>query len=462
MRRIDNILGQVCGNTPEETEVLAGSLRVKPTTQSLPPGACRCTFNKWNLKCDCERCITHYASEENNYVIETVRYDPYLGQRRRRGTVLPTTQPSSYGIGMYCGSPRGDGKVGLQCSSGDKIGSNKEDPFGAGVETCKIGDFEYLKNGNVIGQMNPGKHWRVGGLMTFARLPQLSDVKHADAAIVGVPFDNGCSFRTGARFGPEQIRVHSKLIRPYQFKTGRKPLYEQQVADAGDLDVTPYNIPKAMQAIYEGLKAIISSRAEGFVIIGGDHTISYPAIRALYEKFGPIALIHFDAHLDTFPEQFGQDIWHGSPFRMCWKEGLFAKDASTHVGIRATTWSGKDAEESTEMGIKTIYTEDVHERGIDPCVEEVIRRAGNHPTYVSIDIDVLDPAIAPGTGTPEFGGLLSHQMLDFVRKLDKLNVVSGDVVEVLPAHDMNGITSLAASSLVQEILTLMLKSKERK
>jgi len=443
MRRVEKILAHINGGD-DETSLWASlmdekviPLPVKPHVRSEKAakdehasmgGGCSCTRGKWTPGCKCARCEEHYNEKEP--------LDCIL--RPLQEEIISTK--------------------GLEAmhTSGDSSFSDEK-----GVTSVQLGDCFYLKKGNNIGSMDPGKHWRVGGIPTFCRLPQLYQIKHADVAIVGCPFDSGCSFRTGARFGPEAIRENSRLVRPYVMKTGSQPLLDQQVADAGDIHITPFNIPDAMRQIHEGLTKI-QGKADTFVIIGGDHTVAYPAVKAAYEKWGPIALIHFDAHLDTFPPQFGQDIWHGSPFRQCWKENLFAKDASTHVGIRATTWSRNDVEESTDMGIQTIYTEDVHEKGVDACVDMVRQRAGNHPTYVSIDIDVLDPAIAPGTGTPEFGGMLAHQLLQFVRKLDGLNVISGDIVEVLPAYDHAGMTSLAASSLAVEILTLIHRSPKKK
>eukprot|EP00397_Hematodinium_sp_SG-2012_P010821 GEMP01010947.1.p1 GENE.GEMP01010947.1~~GEMP01010947.1.p1 ORF type:complete len:456 (+),score=105.79 GEMP01010947.1:42-1370(+) len=385
---------------------------------------CTCARPKWNPVCTCARCAEFYG----------------------RGNELDFCSVAPKGLQPVVCKATGDGK---------------EKSFIEGIDNVEIGGVQYMKKGNVIGSVDPSKLWRVGGIATFARLPMLYQVKHADVAIVGIPFDSGCSFRPGARFGPEAIRMNSRLIRPYVIKTQSMPLLDQQCADAGDIHVTPFNIAHAMEQIYDGLVKI-QNDAECFVIIGGDHTLSYPAVKAAKERWGPIALIHFDAHLDTFPPQFGQDVWHGSPFRQCWKENLFAPDASVHVGIRTSTWSRQDLIDSDDMGIITLMSEDVHEQGVQHCVEIIKKRVKNHPVYLTIDIDVLDPSVAPATGTPEMGGLLAHQLLQFLRAFRTMNIISGDVVEVAPAYDHAGITSIAASNVVVEILTLLHQSPRKK
>jgi len=280
---------------------------------------------------------------------------------------------------------------------------------------------------------------------------------HVDIAVLGVPFDSGCSFRPGARFGPESIRVNSRLIRPYLIEMRQRPLLERQVVDAGDVAVTPFGIDMAMAQILDACRAKLKV-ARRLVLMGGDHTLSYPSIKAVSEKFGPVVLIHFDSHLDTFPPMYNQDVWHGSPFRKCWEEGLLAKDGSTHIGIRASTYSSQDLLDSDAMGIATLTAEDVHEKGVDACLDVVRKRcerAAGAPVYLSIDIDVLDPSVAPGTGTPEFGGLLAHQLLKFVRGFEGLPIVGADVVEVAPAYDIAGITAMAAANLMVEEIALM-------
>lgn len=278
-----------------------------------------------------------------------------------------------------------------------------------------------------------------------------------DIALVGVPFDSGCSYRPGARFGPEAIRSNSRLTRPFLIAQQQRPLQERQVVDTGDVFATPFNIQQAIQQIYDGCKERLQI-SRRLLVFGGDHTLSYPSIKAVAEKFGPVVLVHFDSHLDTFPALWGQDVWHGAPFRNCWEEGLLSKEGSTHIGIRATTYSAEDFHDSDAMGIATLTAEDVHESGVPACVDVVRRRwekSGGAPVYLSIDIDVLDPSIAPGTGTPEYGGLLAHQLLQFIRGLKGLPIVAADVVEVAPAYDHAGITSMAAANIMLEQIALI-------
>eukprot|EP00435_Cladocopium_sp_Y103_P042310 s3165_g11.t1 len=278
-----------------------------------------------------------------------------------------------------------------------------------------------------------------------------------DIALVGVPFDSGCSYRPGARFGPEAIRSNSRLTRPFLIAQQQRPLQDRQVVDTGDVFATPFNIQMAIQQIYEGCKERLQI-SRRLLVFGGDHTLSYPSIKAVAEKFGPVVLVHFDSHLDTFPALWGQDVWHGAPFRNCWEEGLLSKEGSTHIGIRATTYSAEDFHDSDAMGIATLTAEDVHESGVPACVDVVRRRwekSGGAPVYLSIDIDVLDPSVAPGTGTPEYGGLLAHQLLQFIRGLKGLPIVAADVVEVAPAYDHAGITSMAAANIMLEQIALI-------
>ena len=194
-----------------------------------------------------------------------------------------------------------------------------------------------------------------------------------DIALLGVPFDSGCSYRPGARFGSEAIRSNSRLTRPYLIEQQQRPLQERQVVDTGDVLATPFNISKAVEDIYEACKKRLEM-SRRLLLFGGDHTLSYPTIKAVAEKFGRLVLIHFDSHLDTFPNLWGQDVWHGAPFRNCWEEGLLAKDGSTHIGIRASTYSAEDFHDSEKMGISTLTADDVHRNGVDACVDVVRRR----------------------------------------------------------------------------------------
>ena len=295
---------------------------------------------------------------------------------------------------------------------------------------------------------------RYAGPDTFARLPTLDAVGRAAVAVVGVPFDSGVSYRPGARFGPAAVRAGSKMLRPYHPALDVEPWSVMQVADAGDLAVNPFSISDAIATIASGASALLT-RADHLVAIGGDHTIALPLLRATAAKFGRVALVHFDAHLDTWDTYFGEPYTHGTPFRRAVEEGLLDLDCSAHVGIRSPLYARTDLSDDAELGFTAVTTIEVATSGVDAVLERVRARVGDRPLYVSIDIDVLDPAHAPGTGTPEPGGLTSREMQMLLRGLDGLQVVGADVVEVCPAYDHAELTSLAAANLAYELLALL-------
>lgn len=294
---------------------------------------------------------------------------------------------------------------------------------------------------------------RFAGPDTFARLPQLRDVGSTAVALLGVPFDSGVSYRSGARFGPQAVRAASKMLRPYHPFLDVEPWNVHQVADAGDVAFNPFDIAAAIDQIQSAAGTILQ-RAQRLVTVGGDHTIALPLLRSLHAIHGPVALIHFDAHLDTWDTYFKAPYTHGTPFRRAVEEGLLSLDASAHVGIRGPLYSRADLIDDKRLGFATISTVDVARRGTDEAVDRVRERVGDRPLYVSIDIDVLDPAHAPGTGTPEPGGLTTRELQMILRGLDGLNLVGGDVVEVAPAYDHAELTALAAANVAYELLGL--------
>ena len=253
---------------------------------------------------------------------------------------------------------------------------------------------------------------RYAGPSTFARLPELRDVEHCDVAIIGVPFDAGTSYRPGARFGPQAVRQASRQLRTnYHPNYDVEPFKVQQVADAGDITCNPFNIDEAIKQIEDGATDLLS-RVENLITIGGDHTIALPLLRAVNKKCGqPVALVHFDAHLDTWDTYFGAPYTHGTPFRRAREEGLFLDDASMHVGIRGPLYSRDDLKEDADLGFKIIHCDDFQTQSIDQIVKRIKDRVGDNPLYLSIDIDVLDPAHAPGTGTPEIAGITVERCL---------------------------------------------------
>jgi agmatinase len=309
----------------------------------------------------------------------------------------------------------------------------------------------------VVGPVDGLKVPRFAGHSTFARLPRLEDVDSYDVAVVGVPFDSGVTYRPGARFGPSYIRQGSRLLRPYNPALDVEPFAGVQVVDAGDIVANPFDIGEAMTQIREGVGELIAG-GKPVVILGGDHTIALPTLRALHGEHGPIALVHFDAHLDTWDTYFNAPFTHGTPFRRAWEEGLLHAGHTMHVGIRGSLYSESDLREDADMGFKIVHARDMDRLGVDRVVEMVRERIGDAPVYVSIDIDVLDPGFAPGTGTPEAGGLTSRELLAIVRGFDGANVVAGDVVEVSPPYDHAEITAVAAANLAYEYCSIFARA----
>jgi agmatinase len=292
---------------------------------------------------------------------------------------------------------------------------------------------------------------RFAGPATFARLPRIDEVERADVAVVGVPFDSGVSYRPGARFGPAAVREASRLLRPYHPGLDVAPFDRVQVVDAGDIAVNPFRIEAAIESIEEAAGALDAR----LVTIGGDHTIALPLLRDAARRHGPVALLHFDAHLDTWDTYFDAQYTHGTPFRRAVEEGLLDTEALAHVGIRGPLYGKKDLEDDRRLGFGIVTAADVLRRGVDEVVDALRQRIGDRPLYVSVDIDVLDPAHAPGTGTPEAGGLTSRELLEILRGLDGANLIGADVVEVAPAYDHAEITSIAASHVAYDLVSLL-------
>ena len=300
---------------------------------------------------------------------------------------------------------------------------------------------------------------RYAGPSTFARLPELRDVEDCDVAIIGVPFDAGTSYRPGARFGPQSVRQASRQLRTnYHPNYDVEPFKVQQVADAGDIACNPFDIDEAIKQIEKGSTELLQ-KVGSIVTIGGDHTIALPLLRSINKKVcGPVALVHFDAHLDTWDTYFGAPYTHGTPFRRAREEKLFLDDASMHIGIRGPLYSTNDLKNDRELGFKTIHCDEFQTNTIDQIVKRIKDRIGNNPLYISIDIDVLDPAHAPGTGTPEVAGMTTREILNVLRGLAGSQLVSADVVEVAPAYDHAELTSTAAATIVYELINIIARN----
>jgi agmatinase len=304
--------------------------------------------------------------------------------------------------------------------------------------------------GPVDGRVVP----RYAGLGTFARLPRIEDVSGADIAVLGAPFDAGVSYRPGARFGPAHIRQSSRLLRPYNPALDIGPFDGQQVADAGDVACNPFDIGEAIGQVQAAAAAILG-RGTRLLTLGGDHTVALPLLRAVTARHGPVAVLHFDAHLDTWDTYFGEPYTHGTPFRRASEEGLIDVAHSIHVGIRGPLYDRVDLADSERLGFHTVHCVEVEELGVAGTVKRMRERLGSAPVYVSVDIDVLDPAHAPATGTPEAGGMTSRELLGVLRGLAGLQVVSADIVEVAPAYDHAEITGIAAAHVGYELLSVM-------
>jgi len=306
--------------------------------------------------------------------------------------------------------------------------------------------------GENIGQVDATKMPRYGGISTFALLPQAHEVTSADVAIVGIPFDSGVSYRPGTRFGPAHVREASRLLRPYNPANGVSPFATQQIFDAGDFAANPFNIEEALSSIERDHREL-SQQAKKIVTIGGDHTITLPILRSLHAQHGPISVVHFDAHLDTWDSYFGADYTHGTTFRRAFEERLLDPEGCMHIGIRGPLYSAQNLIDDKAVGFQIFSSIEFQELGVSEAIKKMLARVGDRPVYISIDIDVLDPAHAPGTGTPEAGGLTSRELLSVIRATAGLNVIGADVVEVAPAYDFAQITGIAASHVIYELVS---------
>jgi agmatinase len=293
---------------------------------------------------------------------------------------------------------------------------------------------------------------RFAGIPTLFRLPHIVDPSRLDVALIGVPFDGGTSYRTGARMGPRRVREQSAIIRPYNPVLKVSPFSHLRVGDYGDLSTNPLSIEDTYDKIVKDLKPVLDADAVP-ICLGGDHSILLPILRAIHAKHGPVALVQLDAHSDTWDQYWGKKYSHGTPVRRAIEEGLLQEPYILQVGLRGQLYSPEDMDYANEHKIGIVTAEEFHEHGL-PLVREKLKGFGSRKTYFTLDIDVVDPAFAPGTGTPQVGGLSSHQILELVRALRTLNLVGCDLVEVSPQYDAADLTSLLAANLLFEQLCL--------
>lgn len=296
---------------------------------------------------------------------------------------------------------------------------------------------------------------------TFMRMSKIEDAKGLDFAIAGAPFDTASSFRSGSRFGPNAIRNISAMMKPNNVIMQVNIMESLKGGDIGDFNVTPGYIHPTYDAIEEGVTRILNDGATP-IILGGDHSITLAELRAVAKKYGPVALVHFDSHSDLCDEVFGQKYNHGTPFRRALEEGLIDASHSVQVGMRGSLYDPNEHKMAAELGMLLIPAHKVRDMGWDKLIQTILERVGNTPCFLTFDIDFVDPAYAPGTGTPEVGGFTSYESLNLVRSIKDLNFVGFDIVEVLPAYDHGEITAYLAANIVFEYLSILALKKKNK
>ncbi|EJT04266.1 agmatinase [Rhizobium sp. CCGE 510] len=295
---------------------------------------------------------------------------------------------------------------------------------------------------------------RFGGTATMMRLPNPSTPEGLDACFVGIPMDIGTSWRSGTRFGPRAIRAESCLLRPFNVATGAAPFDSLQIADVGDVAIDTFNLPQSAKIIREAYANLLKFPVRP-ITLGGDHSLTFPILQSVAEKHGPVALIHVDAHADVNDTMFGEPIAHGTTFRRAYEAGAIIPELTFQIGLRGTGYSPEDLDWSRDKGFTVIPADHVWGKDLTGLMAEIREKIGRAKAYVSFDIDALDPSVAPGTGTPEIGGLTSWQGLQIVRGCKGLDVVGADVVEVSPPYDPSGNTALAAANIAFELLCVL-------
>jgi len=301
---------------------------------------------------------------------------------------------------------------------------------------------------------------RFGGFATMMRLPTQKDARGLDACFLGIPLDIGTSNRSGARLGPRQIRDESRMLRPYNMARGFSPFDRMQVADIGDIPINSFNLQKTIEIIADFYRKMLQYPVVPLAL-GGDHSLTWPILRAMKEKYGPVALIHIDAHSDTNETMFGEKAAHGCPFRRAWEEDCLINDKVFQIGLRGSGYAADDFDWGRKKGWSVITAEECWYKSCAPLMDDIRDQIGEAPTYVSFDIDSLDPAFAPGTGTVEMGGLSNWQALEIVRGVAGLNLIGADLVEVSPPYDPSGNTALIGANLLFELLCSVALSSSR-
>ena len=295
---------------------------------------------------------------------------------------------------------------------------------------------------------------RFAGIKTFMRLPNVKTTEDVDVAIVGVPFDTGASYKSGARFGPAAIREASTLMRNYSMNLDVNIFDYLSCIDYGDIDIIPGFIHETYKQIEAGLLPIVNEEIVP-IVLGGDHSITLAELRAIAKKYGPVALVHFDSHLDTWDDYWGMKYTHGTPFRRACEEGLIDTAHSIQIGIRGSQYGPEDVQGSIDLGFEVLTANELHEIGIKEGVRRIQNCVGNAKTFLSFDIDFIDPSMAPGTGTIEVGGFTGYEAMTLIQGMKDIHIVAMDLVEVLPTIDPAGITASMAANLIHQVISVI-------
>ena len=295
---------------------------------------------------------------------------------------------------------------------------------------------------------------RFAGPGTMMRLPAAADAAGLDACFIGIPLDVGTSNRPGTRFGPKQIRAESVMLRPYNIWTRAAPFDSLRIADIGDVPINTFDLKDAVRRIEAFYDSVLTHPVIPMTL-GGDHTLTLPVLRSIAKKHGPVGLVHIDAHADINDHMFGESIAHGTPFRRALEEGLIDADHTFQIGLRGTGYTAEDFDWARDKGFIVVQAEELWHKSATPLIEDIRGKMGTRPVYLTFDIDSLDPAYAPGTGTPEIGGLTSVQAIELIRGCQGLNLVGCDLVEVSPPYDLQGNTALLAANLIFEMLCVL-------
>lgn len=295
---------------------------------------------------------------------------------------------------------------------------------------------------------------RFSGPQTFMRLPAADSATGLDVGFIGIPMDIGTSWRSGTRFGPKQLRQESAMIRPYNIQTGAAPFDALECADLGDIAINTFSLADSIRIIEESYLAHLRHGVLPMTL-GGDHTLTLPVLRAIAQTHGEVALVHVDAHADVNDEMFGERETHGTVFRRAYEEGLITADKVFQIGLRGTGYTAEDFEEAAAWGFNQYLAPNLWHQSLAPLAAEIRDRIGDQPVYITYDIDSLDPAYAPGTGTPEIGGLTTAQAMELIRGLRGLRIVGCDLVEVSPPYDPSGNTALTGANLLFEMLSIL-------